>query len=356
MSKEFEIKQEYKDKILQWYEEDIDRIFIISGYAGCGKTTLARKIPELLDLKGSTVFLAPTGKAAKVIGRGARTIHSLLYIPEDDGKGRIVRWIKRPPTDFEEYDLLIVDEISMVSDEMLMDLRDTKVPIIGLGDPAQLPPVNGTNTILDEPDIFLTQVWRNDGGVLALATDIRMKNRLSWKYENVTLKFTGIQRDLKLVDEDSIIICKFNNTRQQLNHLYRKEIRGYNLLLQVGEKLIVTRNNKTSGLMNGSIVVIEEITKIIKDALLAELVVRTDEDYKLLIKVNLDTIMRREVRPFREPTIHDVDYAYAITCHKAQGSEYEKVFVVNEGRGFDGHQSWLYTAVTRAKKEVHIYN
>jgi exodeoxyribonuclease-5 len=350
----FEIKQEYKDIINNWYKNEQHRILIISGYAGCGKTTLARSIPGLLKA-GSTIFLAPTGKAATVLSGRARTIHSYLYIPVVDPITKKVSFDKKFPEDFED-DLLIVDEISMVNEEMLQDLMDTGIPIIGLGDPAQLPPVQGTNEILHHPDIFLTEVFRNDGGILALATDIRMKNRLTFKYNHVSWNFTGIAKQLNRVDDDAIIICKFNKTRRAINKQYRREVKHFAYILEVGEKLIITRNNRDSGLMNGSIVFIKDILKVKVEALLAQIIVTTPDGYERELLINLDTIMQRDVRPMSDKTIHDVDYAYAITCHKAQGSEYKKVFIINEGRRFDNHQAWFYTAVTRAREEIFIYN
>lgn len=353
--KKFQIEEKYIDQILLWWVVDKDkRIFILTGYAGCGKTTLARSIPELLDLY-NVVFLAPTGKAANVMSGDARTIHSYLYHTEVIEETGEFFFHKKEPEEFEE-DLLIVDEISMVSDELLADLIATGIPIIGLGDPAQLPPVNGSNTILNNPDIFLTHVWRNDGGILDLATDIRNGKRISWsKYENVQRSFKHISVNYDLVDDESIIICKFNKTRRQINKQFRELVRGYELLIQKGEKLIITKNNKQTNLMNGSIVIVEEIAWMDRDSHLAGLKVKTQDGYSMFIKVSLLVVEGYEEKLHRDPNIHYCDYAYAITCHKAQGSEYKNVFIIDEGAHIGDHQSWRYTAVTRARQKVYIY-
>ena len=112
MKDKIEIPQEHQDTILKWWKYDKWRVFIVSGAAGCGKTTLIRKIPEVLKLSGKVAFLAPTGKAAKVIGEKGRTIHSFLYIPVvDENTGKVKEWIPRDPDEFDDYDLLIVDEV-----------------------------------------------------------------------------------------------------------------------------------------------------------------------------------------------------------------------------------------------------
>lgn len=352
----FEIKDEHKVKILNWYNRHRKRLFIISGYAGCGKTTLAKLIPNLLDLADETMFLAPTGKAAEVIGLKARTIHSYLYDAVVDPETNEITFLKKEAGSLEE-ELLIVDEISMVPDEILNDLRELNIPIIGLGDPAQLPPVNGKNSVLSAPDIFLTEVFRNDGGILALATDIRNKVKIrSWKYNDVELRLGSIDQDLKDIEIDSAIIVKFNKTRTHINRLYRKEVLGFTSIIQNGEKLIVTKNNSMTRLNNGSIVTVEEIEKIYVDELMAKVRVRTSDDQEMSIVINLDTLMNRDVRKLNNKMIHEVDYAYAITCHKAQGSEYKKVYIINEGKFMEGHSAWFYTAVTRAKEKVIIYN
>jgi len=355
MRSKFKILPEHQEVILFWYFNEDGSIMIISGYAGCGKSTLARSIPELLDIEGEVAFLAPTGKAANVLSGGAKTIHSYLYYTSVDPVTKELHFEKKDPDDFEES-LLIVDEISMVNEELLADLIATGIRIIGLGDPAQLPPVQGTNKILLEPDIFLTEVFRNDGGLLDLATDIRQGNKMRWKdYNNVNVRWRSIQNDLALIDDKSIVICKFNKTRNAFNKYYRTKMKGFAGLLGIGEKLIITKNNKTSGLMNGSIVILEEIILMAEEKMQALIKVRTTDGYTQNIIISLFVLMGLELKLDNDRKVHYIDYAYAITCHKAQGSEYDNVFVINEGSGIGDHTSWLYTAVTRARKQLWIY-
>jgi len=349
----------YLEQIKTWYEKEPERIFIISGYAGCGKTTLARTIPELLKLN-YYVFLTPTGIAASILSKEAKTIHSYLYITTEDPVTKELVFRKRHQYEFEE-DLIIVDEISMVNEELLADLKMLDIPIVGLGDPQQLPPVNGQSTILEKPDVFLTKVWRNDGGILDLATDIRNHIPLKIKYENVEFR-RSIFFDLKMLNESSIVICRYNKTRRKLNVDIREKVYGRSQILQIKDKIMILQNDKDTGLMNGSIVEVYDIKFIDGDIL--KLTIKTFEGQLINILAGFWVIKGLE-RPKgfthikdergRKIRIFDIDYAYAITCHKSQGSEFESVFVMREGRNFDDWDKWFYTAVTRARKKLYIY-
>lgn len=346
-------------KIENWYEKEPHRIFIISGYAGCGKTTLARAIPDVLGLS-AYAFLTPTGIAATVLSSGAQTIHSYLYVTKEDPVTKELIFMKRPAYEFEE-DLIIVDEISMVGEDLLKDIKALRIPIIGLGDPAQLPPVNGTTTVLDSPDIFLTKVWRNDGGILDLATDVREGKKLKTQYNDVEFR-RNIYFDIKMVDKESIVICRYNKSRRNLNAEIRKRVYEYSELLHVGEKIMTLQNDKESGLMNGSIVEVRSFEYLPNE--IVRLWVMTPDKRQVRILASLFTLKGLERPKFldnikdvrgRKAKIFEIDYAYTITCHKAQGSEFKKVFVVREGKDREDWNKWFYTAVTRAKEKLFIY-
>jgi len=346
---------EHFEKVRKWYSEEPLRVFIISGYAGCGKTTLARKIPEQLNIHNYKM-LAPTGKAATVLGN-AQTIHSYLYNTKKDERTGELRFYRKDPSQFYEM-LLIVDEISMVNKELMRDLCLLNIPIIGLGDPAQLPPVNGTNDILSKPDIFLTKVYRNDGGLLELATDIRSGKKLKREYDSVQFRRNSIIRDFHLLRDDSIIICRYNKTRNELNTKIRAEVKQFKKLLEVGDKLIVLNNSRTTGLMNGSIVKVLNVEYINLYYAFAIIDIEDDSGLRQRVKVNLNVILgtQSKLRQSRyDDSILSIDYAYTITCHKSQGSEFKEVFVIVEGEQYDDFQKWYYTAVTRARSKLYIY-
>lgn len=301
-------------------------------------------------------MLAPTGKAATVLGN-AQTIHSYLYNAKKDERTGELHFYRKDPSQFYEM-LLIVDEISMVNKELMQDLRSLNIPIIGLGDPAQLPPVNGTNDILLKPDIFLTKVYRNDGGLLELATDIRNGKKLKREYDSVQFRRNSIMRDLHLLSDDSIIICRYNKTRNELNAKIREKVKQFKEPIEVGDKLIVLNNSRTTGLMNGSIVQVLNIDYVNLDYDFAIIDIENDIGAIQRIKVNLNVILGTpsKLRQSRyDDSILSVDYAYAITCHKSQGSEFKEVFVIVEGEQYDDFQQWYYTAVTRARSKLYIY-
>src|SRR6187549_3221548 len=157
------------------------QVFRLFGYAGTGKTTLARTIAEGVD--GEVKFAAFTGKAAMVMrSKGcarASTIHSLIYRARESGEEvpDFVLWDEAPAS---EAKLIIIDECSMVDAELGRDLMSFGVPVLVLGDPAQLPPVqsgaNGAGFFTEsEPDAMLTEVHRQaqDDPIVRLSMDIR---------------------------------------------------------------------------------------------------------------------------------------------------------------------------------------
>lgn len=351
------MRKSIKDIVINWWNTDKKRTFIISGYAGCGKTTLAREIPNELNLNYSAVFLAPTGKAARVLHKNASTIHSYLYEAEVDPITKKITWHKKSYDSFHDK-LLIVDEISMVNKELMADLKWLNIPIIGLGDPAQLPPVQGSNDILDNPDIFLTKVYRNAGGILDYATNIRKDEPIKDSYPNVEFR-QRLYKDLNKYDEDSIIICKYNKSRQSINRMIREKVYEYKELIEIGEKMIILNNNRDFGLFNGSIVTVDNVVSYNDKDNTAIIVVTDDEGVTQEIEIDTDILKGVEEKPkkfLKKKDIFEIEYAYCVTCHKAQGSEFQQVFVLMQGKHHDDYIKWLYTAVTRARKKLFMYD
>src|SRR6201995_3470482 len=152
-------------------------VFRLFGYAGTGKTTLARHIAENVD--GKVLFAAFTGKAALVMrSKGcerASTIHSLIYKTRESGEEvpSFDLWDEAPAS---KAALIVIDECSMVDAELGRDLMSFGVPVLVLGDPAQLPPVQGGGFFTEvEPDVMLTEVHRQaeDNPIIRLSMDIR---------------------------------------------------------------------------------------------------------------------------------------------------------------------------------------
>src|SRR5579884_4347719 len=153
--------------VAEWLKEKpgtkgTSQVFRLFGYAGTGKTTLAKHLAEHVD--GEVKFAAFTGKAASVMRgkgcRGASTIHSLIYRARESGEEvpSFDLWEEAPAS---KAELIIIDECSMVDAELGRDLMSFGKPILVLGDPAQLPPVKGGGFFTDaEPDVMLTEIHR----------------------------------------------------------------------------------------------------------------------------------------------------------------------------------------------------
>src|ERR1700755_3101598 len=157
--------------------------FRLFGYAGTGKTTLARHIAEGVD--GKVLFAGFTGKAALVMrSKGcerASTIHSLIYKTRESGEEipSFDLWDDAPAS---KASLIVIDECSMVDAELGRDLMSFGVPVLVLGDPAQLPPIQGGGFFTEvEPDVMLTEVHRQaqDDPIVRLSRQVREGQRLT---------------------------------------------------------------------------------------------------------------------------------------------------------------------------------
>lgn len=398
--------------IEEWFFHLDTQIFVLCGYAGTGKTFLIDHIVKKLGLSAgeSAAFVAPTGKAASVLirsGAPASTIHSLIYTREEeievDENGEIVserflRFVKKEKID-KDVRLIVVDETSMVSDDVLKDLLSFGVKCLFCGDPAQLPPVSGSNTLLTMPCATLTQIVRQaeDDPIVRMGTHVRLGGTLEYgEYgagaEVIPRKnFTRALREKLFLEADQIIVGT-NRTRAAVNREVR-EFLGISpeaLLPIDGEKLICTLNDWSKTLdeagnfhlVNGIIGNCYRVRE--QEDGLGQLDFRADflqdtaydlpfdagvflsgryrhgygdkacllQNGTLVHENNYEALRRFKVK--REDTVCRFEFAYAVTCHKAQGSEYDFVVVIDESRLFEDGRQWLYTAITRAKKRLVI--
>lgn len=381
-------KQEEGLKIAVRRFKDREPWTCIAGYAGTGKSTLVKFIVQALNIDEDDVcYIAYTGKAAKVLRdkgcQNAMTAHRLLYQSFPKSDGTFYHKVKRP-LDY-PYKLIVVDEISMLPKEIWDLLLSHNIHVICLGDPFQLPPIGEDNGVLYNPHIFLDEIMRQaqESEIIRLTMDIREGKSLSlFRGNEVQIYDQKDMVDGMFVWADQIIVAK-NETRRNINSRIRKMIHNVDTEEPVeGDKIICLRNSwetiTEAGdvLVNGTIGTLHNIRyyqhhPFLKPKMTAHFLSEDDYedaemspidlyfrdlniDYKLLTTGEptvTEKNFRRFPKEFRPLTF---DYGYCITCHKAQGSEYGKVLVVEEYLRGNDHARWLYTAATRAKDKLVI--
>ena len=357
-----------------WLKTGHPQIFRLFGYAGTGKTTLARHFAEHVD--GDVQFAAFTGKAAQVLrARGAsnaRTIHSLIYRPrgeetvedETTGKTSIAPTFSlNRQSPVAKAALIIVDECSMVDEALGRDLMSFGTPILVLGDPGQLPPISGGGFFTDhEPDILLTEIHRQarDNPIIQLALDVREGRELMYGDYGTAQVISKADVTSELVLDADQVLVGINRTRRRYNMRLR-ELKGFGEVYpQSGDKLVCLRNDPAKGLLNGSLWTVMSAAKETTKPGINLLVVPEEEDASRgIAKIKLlkaqfsdpDT----EIPWQTKKRYDDFDYGYALTVHKAQGSQWNNVVLFDESFAFrDTRERWLYTAVTRAAERLTV--
>ena len=399
MSYEMTPDQLVADKMIgDWFRKSTSQIFVLAGFAGTGKTTLLKyTVTQTLGLtEESVAFVTPTGKAATVLlrqGIPATTVHRLIYQSittetevEINGKKVKIEKLsfKRRESIDKSIKLIVLDEASMVPDEMLWDLMEFGVKILLCGDNAQLPPVEGFNTYLKEPNVTLKQIVRQqlDNPIIMLSEMAREGKYIPFgRYgNNATVlskrQFLGEKRKHYLTKADQII-CGINKTRTAINNELRA-MRGLGVMPENGDKLICTINNWEQfidsdyryNLVNGIIGTVynpfydsstgigymqfkvDFLDEICPDALPFDTGIFTEGRYRYKHGDYFEKF-DEDGEPVGAFTLNRFEYGYCISCHKAQGSEFDNVVVFDESYAFrEDANRWLYTAITRAKKKL----
>jgi exodeoxyribonuclease-5 len=341
-------------------------VFRLFGYAGTGKTTLARHIAESAD--GEVKFAAFTGKAALVMrAKGcasATTIHSLIYRARESGEATpsFELWDEAPAS---KAELIVIDECSMVDAELGRDLMSFGVPVLVLGDPAQLPPIQGGGFFTEaEPDAMLTEVHRQaqNDPIVRLSMDIREGRDLeAGDYGETQVVGRDDLDPQRVLDADQVLVGR-NVTRRNYNMRLRQR-RGIEEPLPVaGDKLVCLRNNRRKGLFNGGLWAVKERGARKSGVMTMRLL--PDEDVggypggravKVSVRKECFTGGIEQVEWPQRKRYDEFDYGYVLTVHKAQGSQWNDVVLFDESFAFpDSRDRWLYTGVTRAAKKLTV--
>lgn len=431
-----------------------EQCFILRGYAGTGKTTsVAALVKSLPQFKLRSILLAPTGRAAKVMGnytgKKALTIHKKIY-RKRSAVGMDLSFQLAP--NLAEHTLFIVDEASMIADEwishtgssFLKDLMEfayngKNCAVVFVGDTAQLPPVGSiespalnkayiaSNFGKQVSAIELKEVVRQEkkSGILANATMLRrMISALEKDKEGnivlpkfMTKNYKDIFRmtGLKLVEgleyaygkfgiENCLVVCRSNKSANVYNQQIRARLLYREEELTGGDQIMVVRNNyfwlpdneSTAFIANGDMARIVRVRKTEERYGLRFAEVQLEfldfpELGAITCKVMLDTLTvdapnlsyeqnnelfeqlnvdyehiknkRERFNAIKEDPYYNalqIKFAYAVTCHKAQGGQWDAVFVdqgylTDEMADMDFFR-WLYTGVTRARRELFLVN
>ena len=416
-------------------------VFILSGYAGTGKTSCLSALAKGgKQLGWSTQFLAPTGRAAKIIstktGHRALTLHRQLYKPMQNPYSGKVRF--ELSKNYKENCLFVVDEASMIGiaeeegeTDLLSDLLHFVFSRPGnklllVGDPAQLPPV-GSNLspglhhevlqyIYQQKVIShqLSHVSRQQDGSGIIANAMALRKALQEPEKSFSLSIQGHKGVFRIAREkiiealayafekygvsESLLLCATNRDALYYNQLIRRELLKRKQVLEPGDLLMVARNDYTAlpqkgkidFLANGEFVEVAEVLeqeklgnfsfmnlrlrlpdypqlKPFKAKVLLEILNscepslspgRLKELFTLAAGRHVNYFARsRKMKAIRkDPYLNalQVKYAYALTCHKAQGGQWKSVFIHQGFREKEGPSvdkiRWLYTAVSRASE------
>ncbi len=435
-----------------------DRIFILKGYAGTGKTTLMAAFVKLLSNLGvKVVLMAPTGRAAKVFtghsGKSSYTIHKIIYRQrrQDDINASFSLNVNK-----HRDSIFVIDEASMIgqggnvtsifgSGDLLEDTLQfvysgEGCKAIFIGDSAQLPPVGEEESpALSAENLGcmgfqvdtcqLTEVMRqeNESGILHNATLLRKHLQENEVFELPLVRFNGFRdfRKLPMSDlidsleysyahkglEDTVVITRSNKRANAYNEGIRRTIFCYEEQLSRGDVLMIAKNNyywteqaaaalsenetmPMDFIANGDIAIVQNIKRYTEmyglhfaDTVLAF----PDYDYEMEVRLVLEalksetpslspedsgklfngvmedyadyTTKKKRMEKLRKDPFYNalqVKYAYAVTCHKAQGGQWKHVYI-DQGwlpdNGCDsGYYRWLYTALTRATEKTYLVN
>lgn len=349
------------------------QVMTIAGGAGVGKSTLVGYIIKNLGLRpGEVEYCAFTGKASLVLrnkGIPAQTIHHLIYNAVLNRRTGKYYFVKKEHLDNYSCKLIVVDEISMVGEKLLTDLKSFHIPIICCGDPYQLEPVkDSSNNLLEHPDFLLTEIFRQEEGntIIDLGEQLRQQKGTYSNFNDEYIRSVDKENlDISMLNWADIVLCSKHATRVDLNNEIRKEKGFTKEYPQLGDKLICLKNywdivsvKNEEPLVNGTIGYVKEVEYLCLNNFNSymDIVFVPEWDLNDYYNIRIDLNKFFGWAPYKNnyrtlfPRV-DVDFGYCITIHKSQGSQWDKVLVYSADAWGDKYKL-LYTAVTRASEKL----
>ena len=378
-------QEEALSEIKVWFKNRDKAPFILNGYAGTGKSTIAKYISEILGIHmENVIYVSYTGKAALNLRNkgcdGATTVHKLLYTPVENNKKVMddlseaiksldegdcykyeanhlrrlhaiekeivdkLTFSKQP--DWERVarsDIIVVDESSMINMEIARDLHDLGLPVIYFGDPFQIPPVEGRSPIQSyDANFVLTEVHRQalDSPIVRYATNLRKDkyfSQVEMESINGEEKFSIIRKSkatYPLYEMHDQVICSLNRNRHTINKWFHEKKISDCLVeetdnggLGVNDKIVFLSNDDKKGIYNGHVGHVSSVMPSMNDK------GEVEDDY-LRIAGRLDDMEFSNYRVFTKniyqskPERHQgpsINLGWALTVHKSQGSEWDNV-------------------------------
>jgi exodeoxyribonuclease-5 len=401
-------------------------LLTIGGYAGCGKTTLLGVFAATTPLL--CAYVTYTGRASSILGRklaaanalntnklcpseemrGRRvtdtmaryydfdletdsgppfcgSMHRLLYRPVVTPRGELAGFVKRDKLD-RHYDLIVVDEASMVGGEILRDLQAHGVPVLAVGDHAQLPPIMDSGELMKNPMLRLEKIHRQAEGnpIIQLSRVIRETGKLDRSLaDGKALRFMPREKAVEAMRSayssrvaacnnllDSAAICWTNKMRAKLNRIGRG-VAGFEGRPKAGEVVICLRNappiyNGMRGLLGRDCTPVKGREWLLETSISFPDEGLLEEDHDLcepqfLHERTYGSLDELEERGVKVESMADAgslyDFGYAMTAHKSQGSTFKNVVVYfdrPERPYDDDYRRWTYTSITRASDRLTI--
>lgn len=416
-------QQQAIQEVDTWLKDPTRQVFYLAGYAGTGKTTLAQHLAGDQGLVLFAAFTGKAASVLRKKGAPeASTLHSILYDVSDADKTKLreiqrrlaelLQQTKAPGIDGEtalmlsgeieqlekdlraeriatrgprfrlneesimvDADLLVLDECSMVDERLGKDALSFGKKVLVLGDPAQLPPVKGKGYFTNrEPDLLLTEIHRQarDNPIIRAATAVRERRPIPYgDWGDVAhIPRKDVTQAIFLpeqVDAGAQVLCGKNKTRRKINRHIRR-VRGHDSPYpEDGETLVVLKNDSEMGVLNGVVCLAASHAEDDPDDP-ENVHIRLDYEGEIIPSVPMDRMpfdiyrypeLEEEYSPSNNRHSLHADWGYALTVHKSQGSEWDRVLLIDDGfgnwRGADNLRAqWLYTAITRASKQLVI--